>query len=74
MVYLGGKALDAVGVPVDFDLRRLESVYYNPEIHELPGLDSSHPEQATQASEQSLVDQAPPTPLEVPKESSQNGG
>ena len=51
MVYLGGKALDAVGVLVDSDLRRPESVYYNPEIHELPGLDSSHPEQATQASE-----------------------
>ena len=58
MVYLGGKALDAVGVLVDFDLRRPESVYYNPEIHELPGLDSSHPKQATQASEQSLADRS----------------
>ena len=74
MVYLWGKALDAVGVLVDSDLRRPESVYYNPEIHELPGLDSSHLEQATKASEQLLVDQAPPAPLEVPKESSQNGG
>ena len=46
-----GKGLDAAGVPVDSDLRRPESVYYNPEIHELPGPDSFHPEQATQASE-----------------------
>ena len=74
MVYLGGKAFDTAGVPVDSDLRRPESVYYNLEIHELPGLDSSHPKQATQAFEQSLADQAPPAPLEVPKESSQNGG
>ena len=25
-----GKALDVDGVPVDFDLRRPESIYYNP--------------------------------------------
>ena len=37
-----GKALDAVGVPVGSDLRRLECIYYNPEICELPGPDSSH--------------------------------
>ena len=43
-------------------------------IRKLPGPDSSHPGQATQAPEQSLVDQAPPAPLEVPKESSQTGG
>ena len=69
-----GKALDATGVPADSDLRRPENIYYDPEICELPGPDSSHPEQATQASEQSLVDQAPSAPLEVPKESNQNGG
>ena len=63
------KALNAAGVPVDSDLRQLESIYYDPEIRELSGPDSSHPEQATQASEQSLADQAPPAPLEVPKES-----
>ena len=68
------KALDAAGVPADSDLRRPENVYYDPEIRELPGPDSSYPEQATQASEQLLVDQAPPAPLEVPKESNQNGG
>ena len=39
-----GKALDAAGVPVDFNLKRPESVYYGPEIRELPGPDSSHPE------------------------------
>ena len=69
-----GKALDVAGVPADSDLRMPENVYYDSEIRELPGPDSSHPEQATQASEQSLVDQAPPAPLEVPKESNQNGG
>ena len=69
-----GKPLDAVRIPADFDLRRPKSVYYDPEICELPGPYSSHLEQATQASEQSLADQAPPTPLEVPKESNQNGG
>ena len=48
-----GKALDAVGVPIGSDFKRPESIYYNPEIHELPGPNSSHPEQTTQASEQS---------------------
>ena len=51
-----GKALDAAGVPMDFDLRRLGSVYYDPEIRELPGRDSSHPEQASPASVQPLMD------------------
>ena len=51
-----GKALDAAGVPVGFDLRRLESIYYDPEIRELPDPDSFHPEQATQASEQPMAD------------------
>ena len=51
-----GKVLDATGVPVGSDLRRLESIYYNPEICELSGPNSSHPEQATQAFEQSMAD------------------
>ena len=68
------KALDAVGVPVGSDLRRPESIYYDLEIRELSGPSSSHPEQATQASEQSMADQAPPTPLEVPKDSNQGDG
>ena len=61
-----GKALDATGVPVNFDLRRPESVYYDYEIRELPSPDSSHLKQATRASEQSSGDQAPLAPLEVP--------
>ena len=43
-----GRALDVAGVPVDSDLRRLESIYFDPEIHELSGPDSSHLGQATQ--------------------------
>ena len=69
-----GKALDAAGVLVGSDLRRLVSIYYDPEIRELPGFDSFHPEQATQASEQSMANQALPVLLEVPKESNQDGG
>ena len=69
-----GKALDVAGVPVDFDLRRPESIYYDPEIRKLPGPDSSHPEQATQVSTLSKANQVPPAPLEAPKESNQNGG
>ena len=42
-----GKALDVVGVPADSGLRRPESIYYDSEICELLGLDSSHLEQAT---------------------------
>ena len=39
-----GKAIDAAGVPANSDLRRPEKIYYDPEIRELPGLDSSNPE------------------------------
>ena len=69
-----GKALDATGVPVDSELRRPESVYYDPEIREHPGPDSSHLEQVPPASEQPLVDQAPLASSEALKESDQNGG
>ena len=69
-----GKALDAVGIPVGSDLRRPESIYYNPKIHELLGSNSFHPEQATQVSTQPKVDQVPPASLEVPKDSDQGGG
>ena len=68
------KALDAVGVPVDSDLRQPENVYYDSKIRELLGPDSSHLEQALPASAQLLVDQAPPTSLEALKESDQNSG
>ena len=43
-----GKALDIAGVPMDSNLRRPESIYYNPHIRELSNPDSSHPEQAIQ--------------------------
>ena len=66
-----GKALNAAGVPVGFNLRRPESIYYDPEICELPGPDSFHPEQAIQVSAQSKADQVPPAPSEVPKDSNQ---
>ena len=56
------------------NLRQPESIYYDPEIRELPGPNSFHPKQATQASEQSMADQALPAPLEVPKDSKQGGG
>ena len=39
-----GKALDAAGIPVGSNLRRPESIYYDLEIHELSGPNSSHPE------------------------------
>ena len=51
-----------------------ESICYDPEIRELSGPDSSHPEQATQVSAQPKADQVPPTPLEVPKDSNQDVG
>ena len=69
-----GKALDVDGVPVDFDLRRPESIYYNPKIHKLSGPDSSHLGQATQASAQPKADQVPHASLEVPKDSNLDGG
>ena len=69
-----GKALDVAGVPEGSDLRRPESIYYDPKIRELPGPSSFHPEQTTQAPEQSMADQAPFAPLEVPKDSNQAGG
>ena len=69
-----GKALDVAGVPSDSGLRRPKSIYYNPEIRELSDPNSSHPEQATQVSELPKVDQVPPAPLEVPKDSHQDDG
>ena len=64
-----GKALNVAGVPVDSDLRWPESIYYDPKIHELSGLNSSHPGQASQVSVQPKADQVPLAPLEVPKDS-----
>ena len=69
-----GKALDVAGVPADSDLRRPESIYYDPKIRELSSPDSSHPEQATQVFAQPKADQVPHAPLEVPKDSNQDTG
>ena len=69
-----GKTLDVAGVPLDFDLRRPESIYYDPEIRKLSGPDSFYPGQASQVSVQPKADQVPPAPLEVPKDSNQDAG
>ena len=68
------KALDVAGVPVDSDLRRPESIYYDPEICKISSPDSSHPEQTIQVSAQPEANQVPPTPLEAPKDSYQDAG
>ena len=60
-----GKALDVTGVPVDFGLRRLESIYYDPEIRELSDPNSFIPEQTAPVSELPKVDQVHPAPPEV---------
>ena len=67
-----GKALDVAGVPADSSLRRPESIYYDPEIRELSNPNSYHPKSAVQVSELPQVDQVPPAPLEVPKDSHQD--
>ena len=59
---------------MDFDLRRPESIYYDPEIRELLGLDSSYPRQTIQVSTQPKANQVPLAPLEVPKDSNQEAG
>ena len=69
-----GKALDVAGVTADSDLRRLESIYYDPEIRELSDPNSSLPEQAAQVFKLPKVDQVPPTPLEVSVDSRQDTG
>ena len=69
-----GKALDVTGVPADSGLRRCESIYYNPEIHELSDPNSFFPEQAAQVFELPKVDQVPPAPLEVSVDSHQDTG
>ena len=69
-----GKALDVVGVPADSGLRRLESIYYHPEIRELSSPSSSLPKQAAQVSEVPRVDQVPPAPLEASTDPHQDIG
>ena len=69
-----GKALDAAGIPADSSLRRLESIYYDSDIRELPGFGSPPPKQPAQVSEAPITDQAPPAPVEVPTDSRQDAG
>ena len=69
-----GKALDAAGIPADSNLRRPESIYYDSDIHKLPGSGSPPPEQPAQVSEAPIADQAPPAPVEVPTDSRQDAG
>ena len=67
-----GKALDAARIPTDSSLRRLESIYYDSDILELPSFGSPPPEQPAQMSEAPTADQAPPAPVEVPTDSRQD--
>ena len=69
-----GKALDVAGVPADSGLRRLESIYYDPEIRELSDPNSSLPEQAAQVFEVPKMDQVSFAPLEVLIDSYQDTG
>ena len=69
-----GKALDVAGVTADSDLRRLESIYYDPEIRELSDPNSSLPEQTTPVFKLPKVDQVHPAPLEVSIDSHQDIG
>ena len=67
-----GKALDVTGVPTDSSLRRLEIIYYDPDIRELSGPSSSLPEQLAQVSEAPKTDQVPPAPVEASIDSHQD--
>ena len=60
-----GKALDAAGILSNSSLRRLESIYYDPDIYEFSGPSSSHSTQPAQVSEVPTTDQAPPAPVET---------
>ena len=58
-----GKALDVAGIPVDSSLRWPESIYYDPDIHELSGPSSTPP-----------ADQVPPAPVETSKDPHPDAG
>ena len=60
-----GKALDVAGILVDSSLRRPESIYYDPDIHELSDPNFSIPKQIAPVSELPKVDQVHPAPPEV---------
>ena len=69
-----GKALDVIGIPADSSLRRLESIYYDPDIRELSDPSSSPPKQPAQVSEVPIVDQVPPASMEASMASRQDAG
>ena len=68
------KALNAARVRADSNLRRPESVYYDPDIQALPDSDSPPPEQPAPVSEVTAANQALPAPVEVPTDSHQDAG
>ena len=59
-----GKALDAAEIPVDSSLRRPESIYYDLDICELSGPNSSPLRQPAQVFEVPTVDQVPPASVD----------
>ena len=64
-----GKALDVAGVPADSVLRWPKSIFYDSDIHELPGSKSPPPEHPAKVSEVPITHQVPPAPKEVPTDS-----
>ena len=69
-----GKALNVAGILTNSSLRRPESIYYDPDIHELSGPSSSPSAQPAQVSKVPIADQVPPAPVEVPTDSHQDAG
>ena len=67
-----GKALDVAGVPADSNLRQPESIYYDSDIHELPGPGFPPPEHSAQVSKVPITDQVPLAPVEIPTDSRQD--
>ena len=68
------KSLDVAGIPADSSLRRPESIYYNPDIHELSDPSSSPLKQPAQVFEVPIAVQVPPAPMEVSMDSRQDAG
>ena len=66
--------MDIARVPADSNLRRPESIYYDSNIHELPGPGSHPPEHSVQVSEVPKTNQVPPAPVEVPTDSRPDAG
>ena len=67
-----GKALDVTGIPADSSLRQPESIYYDTDIRELSGPNSSPLEQPAQVSDVPIADQVPPAPVEASMDSRQD--